>query len=198
MLVKCPSCSAKLRVSTGQFNLKEQRIRYLCNVCEKIVLIDLLSDAIPSSSSSDLTQPVRHTPKILIADDMIAFQKIAEDLLTKEGFSVITARDGLEALKKVMDERPDLILLDLSMPNMSGFEVLKMLKKNTGYKSFRNIPVLVTSGVYKAAEVEIIHDLGAEGFISKEAVPELLVYRIKKVLANLSGAGEVPVGAGEP
>ena len=198
MLVKCPSCGARLRVSTGQFNLKDKRIRYLCNECEKIVLIDLLSDAIPSSSSSDNTQPVSQTRKILVADDMIAFQRIVEELLTKEGYVVISARDGLETLKKVVDERPDLILLDLSMPNMTGFEVLKILKKNTGYKNFRNIPVLVTSGVYKAAEVEIIHDLGADGFISKESVPELLTYRIKKVFSNLSGAGEVPVGAGEP
>jgi CheY-like chemotaxis protein len=197
MLVKCPSCGARLRVSTGQFNLKDKRIRYLCNECEKIVVIDLQSDAIPTSSSSDITQPVTMR-KILVADDIVVFQKIVEELLTKEGYIVIIARDGVETLKKVADERPDLILLDLSMPNMTGFEVLKILKKNSGYKNFRNIPVLVTSGVYKAAEVEIIHDLGAEGFISKESVPELLVYRIKKVFSNLNGAGEIPVAAREP
>lgn len=195
MLVKCPSCGAKLRVSTGQFNLKDKRIRYLCSVCEKIVVIDLQSDAIPSSSSSDGSQPVQQTRRILVADDGIAFLKIVEDILTKEGYTVITARDGMEALKKVAEVRPDVILLDLFMPNMSGFEVLKILKKNSGYKNFRNIPVLVTSGVYKAAEVEMIHDLGAEGFISKESVPELLSYRLKKVFASISGAGE-PAGAG--
>lgn len=198
MLVKCPSCGATLRVSTGQFNIRDKQTRYLCNVCEKIVLIDLLSDAIPSSSSSDLTQPVAQTRKILVCDDSEGFIRIVEDLLKREGFTVISARDGMEALKKVAEERPDAILLDLFMPNMTGFEVLKILKKNSGYKSFRNIPVLVTSGVYKAAEVQMIHDMGADGFISKEAVPEFLTYRVKKLLANPSGAGEIPVGAGEP
>jgi chemosensory pili system protein ChpA (sensor histidine kinase/response regulator) len=187
MLVKCPSCGAKLRVSTGQFNLKEKRIRYLCNQCEKIVLIDLLSDVIPSSSSSDRTEPAKQSERILVADDTEAFIKIAADILTKEGYTVVSARDGMETLKKVSEERPDLILLDLFMPNMSGFEVLKVLKKNSGYKHFRNIPILVTSGVYKPAEVQMIHDLGADGFIGKESVPDLLVYRIKKILEGRSG-----------
>ena len=86
-------------------------------------------------------------------------------------------------LKKISEERPDVILLDLFMPQMTGFEVLKTLKTSAGHKNLRNIPVLVTSGVYKPAEVELIHDLGASGFISKESVPTLLAYRIRKLLS---------------
>ncbi len=159
-------------------------------------MIDLLSDVIPSSSSSDRAEPGKQSERILVADDTEAFIKIVEDVLTKEGYTVVIARDGMETLKKVSEERPDLILLDLFMPNMSGFEVLKVLKKNSGYKHFRNIPVLVTSGVYKPAEVEMIHDMGADGFIGKEAVPDLLIYRIKTILAGRGGV--VGDAAGSP
>jgi len=186
MLVKCPSCGGKIRLSTGQFNLKDARVRYLCQECEQIVMIDLIKDVIPTSSAADSAAETAHEYRILVADDTDSFLRVVEDLLTKEGFIVVTAKDGMDALKKVNEQRPDAIVLDLFMPNMTGFEVLKTLKTSTGYKHLRNIPVLVTSGVYKAAEVQMIHDLGASGFISKEAVPELLAYRLKKLLFHSS------------
>lgn len=193
MLVKCPSCGAKIRVSTGQFNLQEKLTRYLCQECEQIVMIDLVADVIPTSSSSTsiLPETVPHAVRVLVADDAQPFLQVVEDLLKKEGYVVIVAHDGTEALKKISEERPDAILLDLFMPNMSGFEVLKTLKTSAGYKNFRNIPVLVTSGVYKPAEIEIIHDLGASGFISKEAVPEFLLYRIRKLLSSTTRENEI-------
>lgn len=191
MLVKCPSCGARIRVSTSEFNLKDKLVRYLCRECEKIVMIDLVADVIPSSSTSDRTDKTLRPMRIVVADDSHAFIEIVEDALKKEGYVVVAAHDGVEALKKIAENRPDMILLDLFMPNLSGFEVLKALKTNAGYKNFRNIPVLVTSGVYKPAEVEMIHELGASGFISKEAVPELLVYRIKKLLSTPAPSGEV-------
>lgn len=190
MLVRCPSCSAKIRVSTSEFNLKDKLVRYLCRECEKIVMIDLEADVIPSSSTSDRTDKTLRPMRIVVADDSHAFVEIVQDLLKKEGYVVIGAHDGADALKKIAENRPDMILLDLFMPNLSGFEVLKALKTNPGYKNFRNIPVLVTSGVYKPAEVEMIHELGAGGFISKEAVPEFLAYRIKKLLSTPTLSGE--------
>lgn len=190
MLVKCPSCAAKIRVSTSEFNLKDKLVRYLCRECEKIVMIDLVGDVIPSSSTSDRTDKVLRPSRILVADDTQGFVTLVEDLMKKEGFIVISAHDGAEALKKITETRPDVILLDLFMPNLSGFEVLKALKTNAGYKHFRNIPVLVTSGVYKPAEVEMIHEIGASGFISKEAVPEFLAYRIRKLLSAHTLSGE--------
>ncbi len=183
MLVRCPSCSAKIRVSTSEFNLKDKLVRYLCRECEKIVMLDLVADVIPTSSTADRTDKTLRPMRIVVADDSPAFVQIVQDLLKKEGFVVIAAHDGAEALKRIAENRPDMILLDLFMPNLSGFEVLKALKTNPGYKNYRNIPVLVTSGVYKPAEVEMIHELGAHGFISKEAVPEFLTYRIRKLLS---------------
>ncbi len=165
-------------------------VRYLCRECEKIVMIDLEADVIPTSSTSYWTDKKLRPMRIVVADDSHAFVEIVQDLLKKEGYVVIGAHDGADALKKIAENRPDMILLDLFMPNLSGFEVLKALKTNPGYKNFRNTPVLVTSGVYKPAEVEMIHELGASGFISKEAVPEFLAYRIKKLLSTPALSGE--------
>jgi CheY-like chemotaxis protein/endogenous inhibitor of DNA gyrase (YacG/DUF329 family) len=182
MLIKCPSCGGKIRVKEAESN--EKVITYYCPECQKIVKIDLISDVIPTSSSSGSGQ-YRVTPRqfrVLIVDDSRLFVKTAEDLLAAEGYLVTSAQDGMEGLKKLLDERPDLLVLDLSMPRMTGFEVLNTLRTNAGYRSLRQIPVLVTSGVYHAAEIEMIHELGANGFLKKEAVYESLVYRVRQLL----------------
>ena len=156
-------------------------VRYFCLGCEQIVRLDIVSDEIQTSSSVARPQLSLAT-RILVVDDTAAFLKIAEHLLTNAGFHVITAQDGADALKKISEEHPDAVLLDLFMPKMSGFEVLRAIRTNSHYKNFRHIPVLITSAVYNPAESELLRDLDAAGFISKDAIPEFLVYRIKKIL----------------
>ena len=159
----------------------EKIVRYLCLGCEQIVNLDLVSDEIQTSSST--TRPrMTHATRVLVIDDSPSFLKIAESLLIKEGFEVITAQDGAEGLKKISDEHPDAIVLDLFMPKMSGFEVLRTLKTSSHLKNYRNIPVLITSAAYNQAESQILNDMGANGFIHKDAIPEFLTYRIKKLL----------------
>jgi CheY-like chemotaxis protein/DNA-directed RNA polymerase subunit RPC12/RpoP len=182
MLLKCPSCGARIRLNTPEF--KDKKVRYLCQECEQIVSLDLELDEIRTSSSSPLPDTYSQTHRILVADDAPSFTEIAKQILAEAGYDVIIAHDGVEALKKITEERPDAILLDLFMPRMSGFEVLKTLRTKSGYRSARNIPVLVTSAVYNPAEMQLLHDLGANGFITKEAIPESLVYRIKLLLTR--------------
>lgn len=180
MLLKCPSCGSQIRLTTPQF--KEKVIRYLCQNCDNIVSLDLVSDEIHSSSSAHRPEDLHHPQRILVADDSDSFRSVASALLSREGYVVITAQDGVEALRKITEEHPDAVLLDLSMPRMTGFEVLNNLRSNPGYKNFRNIPVLITSGVYNQAEVEIVHDLRANGYIPKDAIPQMLIYRIRQIL----------------
>lgn len=160
--------------------IKEKIIRYLCLSCEQIVRLDL-TDEIQTSSST--TRPrISHATRILVVDDALPFLRIIQDLLSKAGFEVVIAQDGAEGLKKIAEEHPDAIVLDLLMPKMSGFEVLRALKTSHHYKNYKHIPVLVTSAAYNQAESQILHDLGANGFISKDAIPEFLIYRINKLL----------------
>ncbi len=178
MLLKCPSCGSRIRMTTPE--IKEKIIRYLCLSCEQIVRLDL-TDEIQTSSST--TRPrISHATRILVVDDALPFLRIIQDLLSKAGFEVVIAQDGAEGLKKIAEEHPDAIVLDLLMPKMSGFEVLRALKTSHHYKNYKHIPVLVTSAAYNQAESQILHDLGANGFISKDAIPEFLIYRINKLL----------------
>jgi two-component system, chemotaxis family, chemotaxis protein CheY len=160
---------------------KEKTVRYLCLGCEQIVRLDLISDEIQTSSST--TRPkLSHAVRVLVMDDAGETLKIAEEALAKEGFEVITAQDGAEGLKKITQEHPDVIVMDLLMPKMTGFEVLRTLKTNSYYRNHKNTPVLITSTTYNPAESQLLNDLGANGIISKESIPEFLGYRIKKLL----------------
>lgn len=180
MVVRCPNCKNQIRLEEPETH--DNTVRYLCSSCEQIVMINLLEDEVPTSSSAP-HPPVPKAKRILIADDSAVFLQLVKDLLEEQGFSVLTAHDGVEALKKISEERPDAVIMDLSMPGLTGFEVLRALRTSNGYKHCKNIPVLVTSGVYNPAEIEIIREFGGNGFINKEAVLDSLVYRIKKLIA---------------
>src|SRR5262249_1269770 len=81
--------------------------------------------------------------KILVVDDEVKNVKLLEALLLPRGYEVVTAFNGEEALRQVQQERPDLILLDIMMPVMDGFEVCKILKDNA---DTRLIPVVIMTG----------------------------------------------------
>jgi two-component system response regulator VicR len=122
--------------------------------------------------------------KILVADDTRFFCAVLEDLLASEGYDVICAHDGLEALKKVKAELPglDLLILDLLMPKMTGFDVLREIRKDPeGAK----LPVLAITGVFKqSSEIEMLKKLGALGYISKNSSPEEILRRVKFALGE--------------
>src|SRR5688572_1971861 len=100
MLLKCPNCGSRIRMTTP--DLKEKTIRYLCLGCEQIVRLDLVSDEIQTSSSTTRPQ-LSHATRVLVIDDAGAFLKLAEDLLVKAGYEVITAQDGADGLKKISE-----------------------------------------------------------------------------------------------
>lgn len=82
--------------------------------------------------------------KVLIVDDEQDVVRYFKTLLDDNGYQTITAKDGEEAIKKLLSERPDLVTLDITMPNRSGVRVYRDIKENEGLKS---IPVLVVTGV---------------------------------------------------
>src|ERR1043165_1827019 len=109
MLLKCPNCGSKIRMTTPTASSADKIVRYLCLGCEQIVRLDIVSVEIQTSSSVARPQ-LSLTTRILVVDDTASFLKIAEFLLTTAGFHVITAQDGVEALKKISEEHPDAIL----------------------------------------------------------------------------------------
>lgn len=122
---------------------------------------------------------------ILVADDSEIVRRIAETALSEAGFRVILSVDGESALASAVRESPDVVVLDLLMPNLTGFDVLREMKKS---ELLRDTPVLMMSGVYKENVVGFLHRLGAEGFVDKESLAESLAFRVRGVLRDRAAA----------
>ena len=117
--------------------------------------------------------------RILAVDDERHIVRLIQVNLERYGYEVIAAFDGKEALEKVHSERPDLIVLDVMMPDMDGFEVLQNLKKDL---STRDIPVLLMTIKDSDAEVFRGWQSGVDCFISKPFNPLELVAYVRRML----------------
>lgn len=102
--------------------------------------------------------------KILFIEDESALQKSMGDVLRKEGYKVFSALNGEVGLREAMAEIPDLILLDLILPQKDGFEVFSALKKN---EKTKNIPVIVLTNLEQMEDVEKALELGAKTYLVK-------------------------------
>lgn len=118
--------------------------------------------------------------KVLIVDDDAFLSGIYATKLELEGFQVVTGRDGEEALKLAASEKPDLILLDVLMPKLDGFEVLKRLKADPATK---DAPVIMLTNLGQKEDIEKGMEEGAVDYLIKaHFVPAEAVDKIKKVL----------------
>lgn len=118
---------------------------------------------------------------ILIAEDQDDVRKLLVDAFQLNGFDAIGVVDGVEAVAKANETQPDLILLDVRMPNMTGFEACEILK---GQESTQHIPIVFLSAYGQEAEVKTGLQLGAEEYLLKPFAIHELVFRIKKVLSK--------------
>lgn len=118
--------------------------------------------------------------KILIVEDDKFLRDLLEAKLIKENFPILTAVDGEDGLKKIQDEKPKLVLLDLILPGLNGFEILKNIKENP---ETTNIKVIILSNLGQEEEVEKAMNLGAADYLIKAHFTlEEIVEKIKKVL----------------
>jgi len=118
--------------------------------------------------------------KILFIEDESALQKTFGEILKQEGYEMISALDGETGLRLAESEKPDLILLDLILPKIHGFDVLKKLK---GDKETKDIPVIVLTNLEKIEDVDKALELGATTYLIKAQYSlEEVVEKIKKVL----------------
>ena len=120
-----------------------------------------------------MSQPA--AAKILVADDSRDVVLILEQRLTSNGYQVITAFDGAEALHKVKQERPDLIILDVMMPKLNGFQVARMIKFD---QQLKHIPVLLLTARAQQMDKDAGMKMGAEEYITKPYDAEHLLARI--------------------
>ncbi len=118
--------------------------------------------------------------KIVLADDEQFIAIAYRDGLSRAGYEVTVAHDGAEALEKIKEVKPDLVLLDLIMPKMNGFEVLRAVKGDDALKS---IPVAILSNLSQVTDEEEARKNGAADFIVKSDFSlNEIIERIKKIL----------------
>ena len=110
------------------------------------------------------------------------FRKVAETTLRRQGYDVATASDGEEALQLIRSERPDMIVLDLIMPKLQGFDVLTLLKQDTLTSA---IPVIVLSSLTQEQDKQEALDLGAVAYFNKTTFSmSELVKQVESTLAK--------------
>jgi two-component system response regulator VicR len=118
--------------------------------------------------------------RILIVEDDSFLQGLEADKLEREGYNIISASAGEEALKKINEPNIDLILLDLVLPNFDGFDILKKIREK---ESLKNIPVIVFSNLSEEKDIQKSKELGATDFMVKSNFTlDELVKHIKKIL----------------
>jgi uncharacterized protein (TIGR02266 family) len=116
--------------------------------------------------------------RILVADDNEAVRVMLEDILSEAGYKVETAVDGMVTFNQLQKEEYDLVILDLLMPQKSGFEILEWLTQRKGRPM-----VLVLTGIFKSPrEIDRLRQLGAKGYIYKSAPVEEILFRVNRVL----------------
>jgi DNA-binding response OmpR family regulator len=124
--------------------------------------------------------------KILVVDDDRVLADVVTFMLTKEGYQVVQAYDGLMALERWKDHKPDLIVLDVNMPKMDGFEVCRQIRAED------DTPILMLT--VKGEEEDILSgfEIGADDYIVKPFSPGQLVARVKAILRRAKGKNPLP------
>jgi DNA-binding response OmpR family regulator len=128
-------------------------------------------------------------PKILVVDDEPDAVELIEFNLKSAGYDVVTATDGEEALKKARSVLPQVIVLDLMLPEVDGLEVCKILRRDP---RTAGIPIIMVTA--KAAEIDRVLglELGADDYVTKPFSPRELVLRVKRLLRTGQGAEDKP------
>ena len=132
-------------------------------------------------------------PLILAVDDEVGIQRLIKLELSSQGFRVVTASGGEEALRLAEQQRPDIAVLDIVMPDMSGLEVMRKLRERTG------IPIILLTAKDNDADKVRGLELGADDYLVKPFNPEELSARVRAVLRRSVGLSnaEIPVRAGD-
>jgi len=111
--------------------------------------------------------PAKKSKKVLIVEDDMLLSKALTSKFEQEKYEVLIAKDGQQAIDLTIEQKPDIILLDLLLPVMNGFEVLSSLKLN---KEIRDIPILILSNLGQVEEIKRGEGLGADDYLVKSDV----------------------------
>jgi len=119
---------------------------------------------------------------VLLVDDDLTLREMYEERLKREGFSIVQATNGEEAIKKAKEKKPAVVLLDIMMPKVNGFDVLKNFR---GDSELKEVPIIVLTALIQDVDRAQGKKLGATDYIVKsETMPGEVIAKIKKVLGE--------------
>jgi len=119
--------------------------------------------------------------KILLVDDEPDILEICSDYLKSSGYEVVTARDGVQGLSAMRRERPDLIVLDLMLPEMDGLDLCRTVRRESG------VPIIMLTARVEETDKLVGLEIGADDYMTKPFSPRELVARVRVVLRRASG-----------
>lgn len=126
---------------------------------------------------AEITENSGRNLKVMVVDDSETIRRTAETLLKREGYQVVTAEDGFQALSKIVDNNPDIIFLDIMMPRLDGYQTCSVIKNN---QKFMSTPVVMLSskdGIFDKARGKLV---GSEHFMTKPFTREELLEAISE------------------
>lgn len=178
-LITCPDCKARFKVAEER--LRAHNFKFRCPKCEYIFVLKELKEQVLGPQPEEKKPPERTQKKILVVDDTEFFRTYVSDILTEAGYNIITAQNGNEALRQVEKEIPDLVLTDLLLPGIHGFDLCKKIKHA---RLSQKIPVIMMTGVYKSIQYqnEAKQKYGADDFLIKPFEANDLLAAISKFL----------------
>jgi two-component system KDP operon response regulator KdpE len=144
--------------------------------------MDIAPRLAPAGSQPRQEVDMSTKPLVLVADDEPRITKLVSIALQEEGFRVVTAASGEEALRKAEEYRPDVVLLDIVMPDIDGIEVMQQLRER------RPVAVILLTAKGSTSDKAKGLDLGADDYVAKPFHPDELAARVRSVIRRSSGA----------
>jgi len=123
--------------------------------------------------------------KILIVEDNIVILTMQKQIFEMEGYDIITAQEGMDALKKIHNESPDIVLLDVNIPGMNGFELCRQIKEDPNLSHI--IVVMISAVYYSEEDAKKGMAMGADAYFTKPYENELLQAKIKELVEAQDG-----------
>ena len=179
MIVQCPKCGKRYRLEEEK--LGEEGLAVRCTKCQEVFKVH------PGASGERNTSPqekgsVSEDPRVMICDDAPFFRTMLTDIFTAENFVVKAVGTGKDLLDGMESFKPDIIILDLQLPDMNGFEIVKTIRKGTIQP---DIKILAMSAVYTdSSDVMDLQELGANDYIGKKFKPEHLLKRVNRLIGR--------------
>ena len=150
----------------------------LVNRVEAVTAMNLAAGVTPVQTQAEHLAMV---PVVMVVDDSLTVRKISGRLLAREGYQVVTAKDGVDALQQIMDVVPDVMLVDIEMPRMDGFELTRHIRAD---EKTRNIPIIIISSRTAEKHRNYAKELGVNVFLGKPYQEEELLGHIERFVAD--------------